>query len=189
MKRKAKERLDAAKARAATLAKAVGHGMKASAIEGATGAAAFYIARAAADNIDTLKKPYYLPAVLFVGGHLIGRKVRFHNTGVALKAIAGFLGAQQWDAERQQKAQQAQAGTPAQQIGKVLGQTQGYGESVGGIDDPGWRAMVGTGNAGAMGSPELPQAVYPPMSTESIGGGNAMGLSGGSSEAMGLVDG
>ena len=190
-KGKTHERLEAAKERAKNLAKAMGHGMKSSAIDGVTGAGAFYVAKAASDNIDTLKKPYYLPAVLFVGGHVLGRRARFHNTGVALKAVGGFLAAQQWEADRAAKANQTATTTVATQGGTATAQVpapqaKGWSDAMGGVDSPGWTAMLGQGNAGAMGAPELPTAVYGPTSQASYGGSDAMGLV---SEAMGLVDG
>jgi len=186
-KGKTHERLEAAKERAKNLAKAMGHGMKSSAIDGVTGAGAFYLAKMASDNIETLRKPYYLPAVLFLGGHVLGRKARFHNTGVALKAVGGFLGAQQWEADRAAKASQTlQQGGGGTVAVPPVPSAKGWSDAMGAIDSPGWTAMIGEGNAGAMGGPELPTAVYGPTSMASYGGSDAMGVV---SEAMGLVDG
>ncbi len=126
---------EAAKTRAANLAKRVGGtGIKASAMAAGTGAAAFYVGRSIAD-VAALQGNYRKGLAFAAIGHVVKKKS--HDVGTALVAVGGYLLAQDYQAQKDADAKTAGtataqvAATPAKGFG--LDDVSGFVDAAAGL--------------------------------------------------------
>lgn len=160
-KEKVKAMMHRARAGAAHLAK----GTKGTLISGATGAGCYYGGKALTEKVEMFQKNVYaMPAAFLIAGHFLKRKQ--YDAGAAMIGVAGFTGANAYDAtSSQQKTQPTQMapGVPPGGGGAVpnapmmapAGAVMGAGYNM--LDLP----MLRGRNAGAVIDPEAGAVIQP----------------------------
>ena len=105
----AKRRMRTVARKAARHARGAAKGGGSTMVHGATGVAAFYLTRYAAQKVKALQDHWWaVPAVMLGAGHFAKRKPKFAKFGPALIGAAGAVGAISYEF---QQANQAAQGT------------------------------------------------------------------------------
>jgi hypothetical protein len=130
MPRISAKRLAAYKRRGRKVGRAVGRGVKASALQVATGAVAQLGSVALAGRVGFIQGNWWAaPAMLALAGVLAKRRQRLGGLGDALLGAAGYAGAQQYQLGAAMRAQGAETGALyGSEVGMLYtpGQTMGY---------------------------------------------------------------
>lgn len=104
------------KSRARRIGRRAAGDLPSSAIAAATGVAAFYIQKLAADNIEMLRRNWWaVPAATAVGGHFLRQMNQ--PAGLALLGAAGYGGA--WGFAAQRAAETTGVVDPARETGAM----------------------------------------------------------------------